>query len=383
MAKNIIICCDGTSNEYSHNNTNVVKLYERILLNEKQLNFYDPGVGTSSRSLFVPFRWLSNMLSQGLGLDLNKNVEEAYQYLMDHFEEGDKIFLFGFSRGAHTVRRLACVLEKLGILYKGSDNMIPYVIRMYNKDEDLEIIKKFRYTYTKKCPVHFMGVWDTVSALTKLIPRSKLDGKSSKEITHIYHAVAIDEKRLQFPPNLFDQNDIGANQTLEEVWFAGVHSDVGGYYKDARLSDISLKWMIEKAKNVGLEVGPDYFSDIQANPKGKIHNSWKCLFWFTPWHIYVVLVMAGLLLVDVSLSQLDLYWNIPWRPFSFTTDLLKENWIGSLAIAFCAIYFTKKIRNIPSGAKIHKSVQEKINNDNYNPKNLTRLIKENKIKWVE
>src|SRR5688572_30323638 len=115
--RNIVVCCDGTSNQFGENNTNVVNLYELIRIDDEQINFYDPGVGTSSRSLFIPFQWINNLVCQGLGLDLPRNVEEAYTFLMNNYEEGDKIFLFGFSRGAHTVRRLAAVLGKLGLLY--------------------------------------------------------------------------------------------------------------------------------------------------------------------------------------------------------------------------------------------------------------------------
>ncbi len=105
--KNIIICCDGTGNQYGKNNINVVKLYEMLIYGEEQKIFYDPGVGTASKALLIPFQKIATGLSQAFGLDLQKNVEDVYFYLMNTYEPGDKIFLFGFSRGAHTVRRLA------------------------------------------------------------------------------------------------------------------------------------------------------------------------------------------------------------------------------------------------------------------------------------
>lgn len=98
---------------------------------EQQKIFYDPGVGTSSTALLAPFQFIQKMISQALGLDLHQNVEDAYRYLMNVYQDGDRIFLFGFSRGAHTVRRLASLLEKCGLLQRGSENMIPYASRMY------------------------------------------------------------------------------------------------------------------------------------------------------------------------------------------------------------------------------------------------------------
>ncbi len=383
MSKNIVICCDGTANQYGKNNTNVVKLYEMIQISENQLNFYDPGVGTSSRALFLPFRKLSNALSQGLGLDLNKNVEEAYLYLMNCYEEGDKIFLFGFSRGAHTVRRLADVIGKCGLLYRGSDNMVSYVLRMYERDESQEVVNLFRDTYTKKCPVHFLGVWDTVSALTKLMPRSKLDGKLSNEIKYAYHAVSIDEKRLQFPPNLFDKSSISSNQTVEEVWFAGVHSDIGGFYEERGLSNIALKWMFEKAIAVGLVEHADTSAKIQTDAHDKIHESWSGFFWFVPWHMYGVLALIALFIFQVVISYLGLFWELPYRPLYSIWNFLKDNWIHVLAIIVLLIPCTKKRRTIPKGAKIHISVKERIANKNYKPKNLIKLIQSKEVEFVD
>lgn len=382
MAKNIVICCDGTANQYGHNNTNVVKLYERVEINDNQLNFYDPGVGTSSRSWLMLFRFISNKLSQGLGLDLHRNVEDAYLYLMNHYEEGDQIFLFGFSRGAHTVRRLAAVLGKCGLLYRGSDNMAPYVLRMYDGDEDQEIINNFRKTYTIKCPVYFLGVWDTVSAVTRLIPRSKLDGVLSGEIQYAYHAVSIDERRLQFPPNLFDPKTIQSHQTVEEVWFAGVHSDVGGYYKESGLSDIALKWMMEKAIKAGLKECTGALETIAPNPNDKIHKSWTGFFWFVPWHMYGVLAIVLTFLAQVAISYSDLFWDFPYRPLNELYYFLCDNWSAVIVLILIMIPFTQKKRQIPKKSKIHKSVQARISSGQYKPSNLLPLIEKNEIEWV-
>ena len=383
MAKNIIICCDGTSNQYGKNNTNVVKLYEMIEIGPHQFNFYDPGVGTSSRSLFIPFRWISNKLSQGLGLDLHKNVEDAYLYLMNNFEKEDRIYLFGFSRGAHTVRRLAAVLGKCGLLYRGSDNMVPYVLRMYDGDEDQSIIDNFRKTYTYACPVYLLGVWDTVSALTRLIPRSKLDGLLSSEIQFAYQAVSIDEKRLQFPPNLFSDQNKNANQVIEEVWFAGVHSDVGGSYNEQGLSNIPLKWILNKAKDAGLCVYSDAIESLSLNALEKSHESWRGFFWFIPWHVYGLLILMVLLLVQLIISYADLFGDFPYRPFNTTVYFIESNWLYTLILVILLIPFTQNRRVIPKGSKIHNSVKLRMDKSNYKPNNLLKLIENKEFEWVD
>lgn len=379
--KNIVICCDGTANQFGKNNTNVVKIYEMIVEDVNQPNFYDPGVGTTSRSALLPLRWLSNKISQGLGLDLGRNVEDAYSFLMNTYEDGDQIFLFGFSRGAHTVRRLADVLWKLGLLYKGSENMTPYVLRIYEKDEEQNIIDSFKKTYTRKCPVHFLGVWDTVSALSKLMPNSKLDGILSDEITHAYHAVSIDERRLLFPANLFEKKE-RKSQKVEEVWFAGVHSDVGGYYNESELSDITLEWMIEKAELAGLQFYSDHKKNLRPNPICKLHNSWDYFFKFVPWHVYALLSLGLLLILQIFISYLSIFWpnTFSVRPFNFILIKMIDYWYITLFLILTSIPFTKRSRNIPEGAWVHNSVKKRNELLGYNPKNLEKVFKS--VNWV-
>jgi uncharacterized protein (DUF2235 family) len=286
--KNIVVCCDGTGNTYGKNNTNVVKTFEAVVKADDQIAFYDPGVGTFSekRFIFAPLRRFGRLLGGAFGIGLQKNVEDAYAYLMDVYEDGDQLFLFGFSRGAHTVRRLASMLDKCGLLQRGSRNMIPYASRMYldekvgktslSDDASKTVIAGFKETYCRPCPVHFIGVWDTVSALSKLRPRPKLDGKFNKGIRYAYHAVAIDERRLKFPPNLWIEDDIDRNrQTVEQVWFAGVHSDVGGWYKERGLSNIALSWILKYASQAGLKVKEGFIDNLKKDPLDKQHESWS------------------------------------------------------------------------------------------------------------
>ena len=137
--KNIVVCCDGTNAQYDaeDENTNVVRLFERLGKDgEKQISFYDPGVGTYSPLRSAARRWVEKLTMSVSGAGIGTNVEEAYKYLMDHYEPEDEIYLFGYSRGAYTVRALAGMLNKCGLLTKGSNNLIPYASKIYNERGD-------------------------------------------------------------------------------------------------------------------------------------------------------------------------------------------------------------------------------------------------------
>jgi len=131
--KNIVICCDGTGNAYGNNNSNVVKLYATLEINDRQIGYYHPGVGTMgapSANNKVEEEW-SVISGLAFGAGLMSNVGDAYRYLMELYCEGDDIYLFGFSRGAYTARALAGVLHMFGLLCPGNEGLIPYVTRMY------------------------------------------------------------------------------------------------------------------------------------------------------------------------------------------------------------------------------------------------------------
>lgn len=278
MSKNIILCFDGTGNEYGKNNTNVVKLYEIIKKDKKQLAFYDPGVGT--------FSFLGRNLGNKVGIVLGKmfgaglleNIEDGYEYLMNNYEKGDKIFLFGFSRGAFTVRALAGMIYHFGLLQKGSKNLIPYVSKMYN-EHNFSVKNEFKKTFSQTCKPHFIGVWDTVASLGYINGKTFYDESLNPDIKYAYQAISIDEARTKFPISIWNEIKKSKNQTIEQVWFAGVHSDIGGSYEEAGLSDITLNWMLDNAKNCGLELKEGYEATIKQNPIDKIHNSreglWK------------------------------------------------------------------------------------------------------------
>ena len=155
--KEIVICSDGSGNEYGENNTNVVETYTICQKSPRQVVFYDPGVGTGGWE-YIEGRKpgeeaLTSLNDQITGAGMQDNVNDAYRFLMEIFETGDRIFLFGFSRGAFTVRSLAGMLYKVGLLQRGSDNLIPYAAKLYNIEGNVQMAHGCRETFSHRGPV--------------------------------------------------------------------------------------------------------------------------------------------------------------------------------------------------------------------------------------
>jgi len=204
MPKNIVICCDGTDNKLTINqNTNVIHLYSCLQINENQVTYYHPGVGTIApngiRNWFAR-KWylLKDMVSAS---SIEDNVIDAYIFLMNNYEEGDKIFLFGFSRGAYTVRMLSGLIEMFGLMHKGNSGHLRYALEIYAKgDKMFEIANAFKARFSRKIQIHFIGIWDTVVAAGGLISfyKSFPYSRSLDIAKTIRHAIAIDEKRKHY-----------------------------------------------------------------------------------------------------------------------------------------------------------------------------------------
>lgn len=301
MSKNIVICCDGTGNEFGDNNSNVVKLYSTLIMDSRrQIGYYHPGVGTMGAPTAtnkISKAW-SVVMGLAFGAGLLTNVGDAYRYLMDTFEEGDQVFLFGFSRGAYTVRALAGVLHMFGLLCPGNDGLIPYITRMYAKrtrkeggmKHTFEVADGFKETFCRDCPLHLVGVWDTVSSVGWIWDPLKLPYTAQNPaMVNGRHAVSIDERRCFFRNNLWGKELPG--QSIKQVWFAGVHSDVGGSYSAARsgLSQIALEWMLCEAASLGLLVDETKAQEVlgyvpppppyPADAKAPINNSLTAAWW--------------------------------------------------------------------------------------------------------
>ena len=278
--KNVVICCDGTGNEYGTNNTNVVTTCELAEESERQCRYYDPGVGTGGWVYEEEEGSLRAAMDQATGYGLRKNVEDAYRFLMQVHEAGDRVFLFGFSRGAFTVRSLAGMLHRCGLLRPTAANLVEYASKLYHRRDDdaadRAVDAGFRATFARPCPVHFIGVWDTVESLILNAGRKWHDARLSPETAFAYHALAIDERRRDFPPCLWDESSRAPHQVLEQVWFAGVHSDVGGWYDERGLSNIALQWMLGKARACGMHLDEDALRlpRHRGDPLGKMHRSY-------------------------------------------------------------------------------------------------------------
>lgn len=287
MPKRLIVCSDGTWNTPDQSKdgtpcpTNVVKIARAIRPNDDdgraQVVFYDQGVGTG--------KGLDHWTGGAFGRGLEKNVEDAYRFLVSNYEEGDEIFLFGFSRGAYTVRSTAGLIRNCGILRKRESHRIPEAYAMYRRKDahpDSEEARDFRSKYSSEAFVYFIGVWDTVGALgipvsfLRFLTRRKYefhDVTLSSTVKYAYHALAIDELRKAFRPAIWDTKRT-ADQTVEQIWFSGAHSNVGGGYSDAGLSDIALDWMVQKALAVGLAFDPVYLEEhVRPDFRGKLIDS--------------------------------------------------------------------------------------------------------------
>lgn len=281
MSKNILVFSDGTGQEGGvGNDTNIYKIFKIVEdRTSNQIAFYDPGIGTG---------WRKVTGSIG-GKGISRNIQECYRFIFDHYEAGDQIFLFGFSRGAATVRSLSSFIHYFGILPKSRPELIAKAYKIYqisNEDERearaAEFVSRHRAMWTK---IKFIGCFDTVAALgLPFEPASVLldglpgfrhnfhDFTLSESVEYAYHALAIDDERKTFHPILWD-----AGQTVRQVWFSGMHTDVGGGYKEHGLSDIPLVWMTHMAVNHGLKIYPEFNRhsevNISENADGFMHDS--------------------------------------------------------------------------------------------------------------
>ena len=354
MPKNIVICCDGTGNEYCSRVTNVLKLFSILPgNNSRQISWYNPGIGTYAlpAALTSVARFVTKVLGLGFGLGMTKNIVDAYLYLMNTYRSGDKVFIFGFSRGAYTARAVAAMIRKIGLLEYRNENLIPYAVRMLRYERDSEIYSGFRSTFSRRCNIHFLGLWDTVKSIGWIYDPLTLPFTMQNNIvSSVRHAVSIDERRCFFRQNLWGEPE--GNQDVKQVWFAGSHSDVGGSYpeRESGLSQIALKWMVEEALGKGLlidaakysEVVPDQVvmkdSAVVHSPpdyKAEIHKSLKGVWWIPEF--------LPKLFADRS-DKHRLKLKIP----------------------------RGEPRYIQNGALIHESVKLRLNEPgcNYNPKNL-------------
>ena len=313
MPKNIVLCCDGTANQFAEDRTNVIKLaYALQQAPGLQSVYYHPGVGTMepAGALTPLSRKTTRLLGLALGYGLASDVRDAYVFLMNHFEPEDKVFLFGFSRGAYTVRAVASLLHMYGLIARGNEPLVPYAIRMLTAIQQLdakgdgqseekhryfELARDFQETFSRTaCKPWFVGVWDTVSSVGWIENQLKLPySADNPDIAIGRHAIALDERRAFFRTNLWRPKPppaLGGPKDLKQVWFAGVHCDVGGGYpeKDSGSAKIPLEWMLVEARQAGLLVddtraglmlGRSGRGFVATDADGPLHESLTKAWW--------------------------------------------------------------------------------------------------------
>jgi hypothetical protein len=320
-----VLLSDGTGNSAAKlNKTNVWWLYQALDLGgDDQIALYDDGVGASG---FRPLQ----ILGGAFGWGLSRNVRDLYEFLCRHYREDDQIYIFGFSRGAFTARTLAGLICKCGILdcrksiprrrgdndlqlntHEGLKAGVKLAYMSYRRDYEAPFAqlyrwlrdlilspvpasKSFREHYSVPHPVRirFVGVWDTVDAvglpfdeLSTLIdnifyPHRFPDQNLSDQVDQACHAIAIDDERYTFHPVLWNERGTADSERITQVWFPGMHSDVGGGYPDNDLARVSLEWMIRQSqfhrnRGDGLRFNAHSVRAIEqrAQPLGKMHDS--------------------------------------------------------------------------------------------------------------
>ncbi len=302
--KKLIISCDGTWNTPDDKQddvpapTNVVRLHNSLASADdagiEQRKYYHPGVGTDGSKL-------ERLKGGSYGLGISQNIMSAYRWLADNYETGDQIFLFGFSRGAYTARSLAGLIGCCGVPDLSN---LPVPKRWARIQESYDTIyrvdpKKYnRPSVTwpvispgeglAKVPIHFIGVWDTVGSLgvpDDLALLNMLDDPAKwsfhdtalgDNVKIARHAVAIDELRASFTPTFWtdeSDNPLNDGDRVKQLWFSGVHSDVGGGYASCGLSDTTLNWMMDEAAQAGLKFQESYRVQIKPDHQGVLHDS--------------------------------------------------------------------------------------------------------------
>ncbi|KAJ8521316.1 hypothetical protein ONZ45_g1998 [Pleurotus djamor] len=355
--RNLVVNLDGTANQFSERSTNVVELFSRLIKDEGQMVYYDSGIGTYAPPSFKSFSYLKQVIYHAIDTAIAWNFENivhaAYKWLSENYQPGDRIFLFGFSRGAYQARVIAGMIEKVGLIHKGNDRQIPFAYELYSsvvestqrersgdgvegnkqmketlKEEERrlkqdKLCRQFKKSLChKNVKVHFVGAWDTVSSIGVLRGTSLPETVSGMgHVCAFRHALALDECRVKFQPEFANGGlgpRVGDVGDVKEVWFAGSHSDIGGgstLNEELKNFGPALRWMTYEAITYGLRI--DAYEGAWEPPK--LTESLKGF-----WNFLELLPFP-------SLSYLDEH-SITWSPHS---------WAG---------------RTIHAGQRIHQSV---------------------------
>lgn len=281
--RKLIICNDGTWNSPDDKDrgkvkpTNITKISRALApvdsTGNSQIVFYDEGIGTG---------FGEKLIGGVTGFGISKNIMDSYRFLSHNYRPGDELYMFGFSRGAYTSRSLVGLIDRIGLVQKNDVFYLPNLYHMYREGASREAVEEFAQSKSLLChrpQIKLLGVFDTVGALG--LPIKSLNSvigwfKSAKSDFHdidlsnivdnAYHALAIDEYRKPFAPTLWGPPK-NPQVNMEQRWFAGAHSNIGGGCNPDDLANFALQWMVDKAKGCGLEFDDHYLSFF----KGRIN----------------------------------------------------------------------------------------------------------------
>ncbi len=300
--RDLVVCCDGTWNTPDEDKggvptpTNVAKLRNALTQDESQLVYYHSGIGTGHG-------WWDHVVGGGTGAGLDQITMSAYEWLARIYQPNDRIFLFGFSRGAYTARSCNGLLSRYGLLDLSAVDTSQSFVRVgelfesYRSRQDFANPKAYPFHNQRPgasqkgtTPVYFIGVWDTVGALgipndfavLGLLDRPEdyrfHDTELNDTVAFARHAVALDERRASFAPTFWSK--VGPHTDAKQLWFPGTHGDVGGGYLETGLSDGALLWMIEEAEARELRFHDGIETQIEPDPLGPLHVSLTGIFAF-------------------------------------------------------------------------------------------------------
>lgn len=348
--RKIVMCFDGTGNEISKPHTNVYRIFQAAEA-PGVLRFYHPGVGTlvGTDKLYknIKFsKWLQDSMS---GTSIRLAFSEAYQFLIDNAKDGDEIYFFGFSRGSYAARMFAAAVKMFGIPKPEHACIVPFIWQAYintalrpGKDENVfEYAARIKHDFSRKVNIQmkFMGVFDTVSSFGRITAFKSMPYTRHNESVHVVrHAVSVDEHRSVFSINRVET--VNTKQDVQQVWFAGCHSDVGGGHniEESGLGMVSYQWMVDEARTHGLEINADLLAkQLEVCPPdhmAKLHES-----------------------MDPMYGVIEL---LPIRKFNFDKKGLSFSWPN---------WFRR--RTIDPEDTIHQSVIDRMRDDpTYRPKNV-------------
>jgi uncharacterized protein (DUF2235 family) len=357
MGRQLVICLDGTGNRFSHRPTNIIRIVRSLANDPTQvLSYYDQGVGTFGlkETLFEWQKLPSRICGLAFGWGLKRIVGGAYTFLARNYTPEDEIFIFGFSRGAFAARAVAALVRAAGLVAAHETHLFDYAWSMLlaregpHHEPDFELQARFKKTFGTPVNIRFLGLFDTVKSVGWIYDPVIIPYTADNPIIQsVRHAVSIDERRCFFRQHLWSSTH-SPKTDLKEVWFAGVHSDIGGGYppEQAQLALLAHRWMLGEAYAAGLRLDPVQTPRQLAAAPGVLAN---CM---APQH-----------------DSMTRAWKLAeWVPQRvWVKKAAKRSWqIGAMPP-----FRKPRPRMIDPGVHVHSSVESRITNRaDYHPPNL-------------